>query len=63
MCIFGDTLSVTEKSTVQGPGLRSLHDLPIPQVKARSWNTSVYQFLEWFQEDKDRLYNVAEEAI
>lgn len=33
MCIFGDTLSVTEKSSVQGPGLRSLHDLPIPQVK------------------------------
>lgn len=37
--------------------------LPIPQVTTQSWNTSVYQFLEWFQEDKDPLCNVAEEAI
>lgn len=63
ICIFGDTLNVAEKSTVQDTGLRSLHDLPIPQVQTRSWNTFVYQFLEWLQEDKDPLYNVAEEAI
>lgn len=63
MCIFGDILSVAEKSTVQDPGLRSLHDLPIPQLKTIRWNTSVYQFLEWLQEDKDPLYNAAEEAI